>query len=84
MPAAHRRRSVLGILASVIVLTFLIGLAPGLRLAWDVSLLGLALLAAYTALVVHFHRIAVERAQKVVFLRDRDERTVDSHYGVMV
>jgi hypothetical protein len=68
-PAARRRRRVLGVLASLVVVTFVIGLASGLRSWWDVSLLCLALLAAYAALLVHFHRIAVEKAQKVVLLR---------------
>jgi hypothetical protein len=68
-PAARRRRHVLGVLASLVVATFVIGLASGLRSWWDVSLLCVALLAAYAALLVHFHRIAVERSQKVVLLR---------------
>jgi hypothetical protein len=80
-PAARRRRHVLAGLASLVVLTFVIGLASGLRSWWDVSLICLALLAAYTALLVHFHRIAVERAQKVVLLRAAAGRNVSGEDG---
>lgn len=67
-PSARRRRQVLAYLGGGVVLSFLFGIVPALRLLWDVSLLLLALTAAYLALLIHFRRMAVERADKVVFL----------------
>jgi hypothetical protein len=66
--SVQRRRQVLATLAGGLVLTFLFGLVPALRPMWDVSLLLLALTAGYVALLIHFRRVAVERAEKVVFL----------------
>jgi hypothetical protein len=67
-PSARRRRQVLAYLGCGLVLSFLFGIVPALRLLWDVSLLLLALTAAYLALLIHFRRLADERAEKVVFL----------------
>ena len=67
-PSARRRRQVLATLAAGLVLSFLFGLIPPLRVFWDVSLLLLALTVGYVALLIHFRRVAVERAAKVVYL----------------
>lgn len=67
-PSARRRRQVLATLLGGLVLSFLFGIVPALRLLWDVSLLLLGLTAAYLALLIHFRRMADERAEKVVFL----------------
>jgi len=50
---------------------FLLGLVPSLRVLWDASLLAFAATAGYLALLIHFHRRAVERDVKVVAMRDR-------------
>jgi hypothetical protein len=65
-PTARRRRRVLAVLAGGLVGTFLLGFVPALDALWDVSLFLLAVTAAYVALLIHFRRVAVERAQKVV------------------
>jgi hypothetical protein len=65
-PTARRRRRVLGVLAGSLAGSFLLGFVPTLGAFWDVSLFLLAVTAAYVALLIHFRRVAVERAQKVV------------------
>ena len=69
-PSAKRRRQVLTILTGTVVGTLLLGLVPGLQMAWDVSLLAVALTAGYVALLIHFRRVAVERSEKVVFIHN--------------
>jgi hypothetical protein len=67
-PSARRRRQVLATLGAGLVLSFLFGLIPPVRFFWDVSLLLLAMTVGYLALLIHFRRVAVERAEKVVRL----------------
>lgn len=50
---------------------FLFGLVPALGFLTDLALIGIAATAAYVALLVYFHRMAVERAQKVVAIETR-------------
>ena len=64
--SARRRRQVLMVLGGGLAFTFLFGLVPGLSMLWDVSLLLLAVTAAYMGLLIHFRRAELERAQKVV------------------
>ncbi|MGH9293262.1 MAG: hypothetical protein ACRDZ6_10890, partial [Acidimicrobiales bacterium] len=66
-----RRRRVLACLVAFTGLAFLFGFVPPLRLLWDLALVGFALLSIYVALLVRFHRLAVERVQKVVALETR-------------
>jgi len=68
---AARRRQVVSVLGGATVFFLLIGTIPGARVLWDVALLTLACTAAYVALLIHFHRLAVERAQKVIALETR-------------
>lgn len=70
-PQAARRRQVLMLLAGTTIGSFVLGAIPGLSVLWDLSLLALAATAAYVALLIYFHRLAVEREIKVVELRDR-------------
>jgi hypothetical protein len=67
--STRRRRQVLLVLGAGLVVTFLIGLVPGLSVLWAVSLLLLAVTAGYVALLIHFRRAELERAQKVVHLQ---------------
>jgi hypothetical protein len=66
-----RRRRVLAGLISATVLFFLIGLLPGAGVMWAMALLTLGLTAGYVALLIHFHRLSVERAHKVIALETR-------------
>jgi len=50
---------------------FVLGMIPALRILWDASLLALGTTAAYLALLIHFHRRAVERDSKIVDIEDR-------------
>jgi hypothetical protein len=68
---AARRRQVVSVLAGATVLFLLVGIIPGARVLWDLALLTLAFTAAYVALLIHFHRLAVERAQKVIAIETR-------------
>ena len=68
---ASRRRVVMITLAGATALFFLIGLLPGATVMWDLALFTLGLTATYVALVIHFHRLSVERAQKVIALETR-------------
>ncbi len=68
---AVRRCRVLLVLVGTMLGFFVLGLVPSLRVLWDASLLALAATAAYLALLIHFHRRAVEREVKVVAMRDR-------------
>jgi len=68
---AMRRRRVLVSLLGGTVFFFVLGLLPSLGFFFDLALVGVACLATYVALLVHFHRRAVERAQKVVALETR-------------
>jgi len=68
---ALRRRRVVASLLAAMLFFFLVGLIPGAQVMWDLALVCLAFAAAYVAALIHFHRIAVERAQKVVALETR-------------
>jgi hypothetical protein len=68
---AARRRQVVSVLVGTTVLCLLIGIIPGARMFWDVALLTLACTVAYAALLIHFHRMSVERAQKVIAIETR-------------
>lgn len=66
-----RRRQVVAVLAGSTLFFFVVGIIPAARVMWDFALLGLICAAAYVALLVHFNRLAVERAQKVIALETR-------------
>jgi len=68
---AVRRRRVVASLVAAMAFFFLVGLVPGAHVMWDLALVCLAFAAAYVAALIHFHRRAVERAQKVVALETR-------------
>ncbi len=68
---AARRRRVGALLVGATALFLLLGLIPGASICWAVSLITLSMTLAYVALLVHFHRVAVERAQKVIALETR-------------
>jgi len=68
---AARRRQVVTLLAGATLLFFVLGIIPSARVLWDLGLLTLGCSAAYVALLIHFHRLAVERAQKVIALETR-------------
>ena len=64
----RRRREVLKALLVGITLTFLMGVVPGLRVAW-VFTMGLAgLTVAYLGALVHMRTNVIERSTKVAFL----------------
>jgi hypothetical protein len=64
----RRRREVLKALLSGMILTFVLGAVPSLRVAWMLSA-GLAgLTVTYLAALVHLRNVAVERSTKVAFL----------------
>lgn len=65
---AVRRRQVLCTLGGAVVLTGLLALITGSGAIFDLFLVSLAASAGYIALLIHFHRMAVEREQKVVEL----------------
>ena len=67
----YRRRRVIVCLLGGTLFCFVVGLVPALGFLFDLALVGLAFTVAYLALLVHFHRRAVERAQKVVALETR-------------
>jgi hypothetical protein len=56
---------------------FLVGIIPAARILWDLGLLAFGCTAAYVALLIHFHRLAVERAQKVIALETRRHVTAE-------
>lgn len=66
-----RRRRVMTILLGATVGSFLLGLVPALSFFWDLALVGLVCTISYLGLLVYFHRMAVERASKVVALETR-------------
>lgn len=67
----RRRREVLKMLLSGMILTFLLGAVPSLRVAWMLSA-GLAgVTVTYLAALVHLRNNAVERSTKVAFLERR-------------
>jgi hypothetical protein len=68
---AARRRRVVSTLAASTVAFSLLGLIPGAAVCWDFALFTLGISLAYVALLVHFHRLAVERAQKVIAIETR-------------
>ncbi|MGD1011601.1 MAG: hypothetical protein ABR925_03580 [Acidimicrobiales bacterium] len=70
-PQLARRRRVLAVLVATMLGLFLLGIIPGLAVLWDISLLAFGITAAYLALLIHFHRCAVERESKVVDIQDR-------------
>lgn len=70
-----RRRQVLATLAGATLLFFLVGIIPAARVMWDLALFGLGCTAIYIALLVHFHRLAVERAHKIIALETRRHAT---------
>jgi membrane protein implicated in regulation of membrane protease activity len=72
---ATRRRRVMSVLLASTVLLFLLGVIPGAHLLWDVALILLACTLAYVALLVHFNRLAIEKAQKIVALETRRHAT---------
>lgn len=64
----RRRRDVLKTLLIGITLTFLMGVVPGLRVAW-VFTMGIAgLTIVYLGALVHLRTNAIERSTKVAFL----------------
>jgi hypothetical protein len=66
--ARQRRRATLGVLASVFLLTLMIGFVPGAGPAWIVSIVfGLAL-AAYVVMLAQLRRAAEERERKLSYL----------------
>ena len=69
-PAVRRRRVILILLAMMLGF-FLLGMIPVMRVLWDASLLAFGAMAAYLALLIHFHRRAMERDVKVVDLQGR-------------
>jgi hypothetical protein len=73
--AAVRRRRVVSILAGATLFFFVVGIIPALRVMWDLGLVGIGCTAVYVALLIHFHRLAVERAQKVIALETRRHAT---------
>jgi hypothetical protein len=72
---AARRRQVVSVLAGATLFFFVVGIIPALRIMWDLGLVGIGCTAAYVALLIHFHRLAVERAQKVIALETRRHAT---------
>lgn len=70
-----RRRRVITVLAGATVFSFLVGLIPGAGVMWDLALIGLICIVAYVAMLIHFNRLAVERAQKVIALETRRHAT---------
>jgi len=67
--ARQRRRDTLGVLVLAVLVSFMIGFLPGGSVAWVASgVLALALVV-YVALLVHLRRLAVEREQKLRYLR---------------
>jgi hypothetical protein len=74
---AARRRQVFTVLGGLTVIFFLLGIIPSARILWDLALLTLGCTAAYVALLIHFHRLAVERAQKVIALETRRHVTAE-------
>jgi hypothetical protein len=68
---AVRRRRALGSLIGGTVLFLLVALLTGSTVMWAVALLVLGLATTYVAALIHFHRIAIERAQKVIALETR-------------
>jgi len=68
---AMRRCRVLLVLVGMMLGFFVLGLVPSLRVLWDAALLAFAATAGYLALLIHFHRRAVERETKVVAMQDR-------------
>jgi len=69
-PQTTRRRRVLLILLATMLGLFLLGMIPALQVLWDLSLLAFAATAGYLALLIHIHRRDVERAVKVVDIRE--------------
>jgi hypothetical protein len=65
----RRRRDTLGILTAVFVGSGMIGLVPGASMAWLVTALAGAALAAYVALLVHLRKMAEERERKLHYLQ---------------
>lgn len=70
-PQLARQRRVLAVLVATMLGLFLLGVIPGLAVLWDLSLLTFGVTAGYLALLIHFHRCAVEREVKVVNIQDR-------------
>jgi hypothetical protein len=68
---AARRRRALGSLIGGTVLFLLVAAFTGSTVMWAVALLVLGLSMTYVAALIHFHRIAIERAQKVIALETR-------------
>ena len=74
---AARRRQVVSVLVGAMAFFFLVGIIPAARILWDLGLLAFGCTAAYVALLIHFHRLAVERAQKVIALETRRHVTAE-------
>ncbi|MGC9963189.1 MAG: hypothetical protein ABSE47_14965 [Acidimicrobiales bacterium] len=72
---AARRRHVMLVLGGATVFFFVVGMIPAARVMWDLALFSLGCTVAYVALLIHFHRVAVERAQKVIALETRRQAT---------
>ncbi len=73
---SQRRRRVLAYLGGALFVTVVLGSVPSLRVAWDVSLMMLALAAVYIGLLVYLHRLALERSRKVIYLHGGNELRV--------
>ncbi len=69
-PQLARRRRVLFVLVATMLGLFLLGIVPGLRVMWDLTLLAFAATAGYLALLIHIHRRAMERDVKVVDIQE--------------
>lgn len=64
----RRRRDVVKALLTAITVTFLLGVVPGLRMAWGLSAAFAGLTVSYMAVLVHLRSTALERSTKVAFL----------------
>jgi hypothetical protein len=64
----QRRRATLVALASVFLLTLMIGVVPGASAAWIVTIISGLALAAYVVVLVQLRRTAEERERKLSYL----------------
>jgi len=88
MSTHDRRRRVVMTLAATVLGFFVLGAIPPLRVLWDAALLAFGVTAAYVALLIHFHRLAADRAIKVVEMTESrggrwagDQETESPPYG---
>ncbi len=69
--AARRRRDTLAVLCGLVVVSFLVGFAPGASSAWIVTLLAGMATAVYVTLLVRLRQQAEERERKLRYLGPR-------------